>query len=206
MRLLASGRDPRTRSGRLHSCLVRRACHRIGGPRRTGRRRFRYRQVLRPESASGATARLIRLQLRRHRRHARHDVDFLGSRRCAWNRHGQLRRVPAQLCRGNPAVQSDRRARVERFSTNESRLPAPRSVLLRHDNRVSTGRSPVDPAGHKLVSRNRFRHRRRHASGALLRRYAELHTALDLVPRTFLTASDFAEFSSGKERSAVARR
>jgi hypothetical protein len=32
-----------------------------------------------------------------------------------------------------------------------------------------------------------------------------VHTALDIVPRTFLTASDFAEFSSGKERSAVAR-
>jgi hypothetical protein len=67
--------------------------------------------------------------------------------------------MSAQLRGGHPVVQSDRRTCVEPGYPDESGMPAERAVLLRHDDRLSEGRSALDQAGHELVSRNRFRHR-----------------------------------------------
>jgi hypothetical protein len=171
---LTSGRAPRPRSDSLRRFSARGARHRLGGPCRAGQCGFRHRQMLRSKSASTAAAWLVRLQLRHHRRHGEHDVDVLGTGRRAWDGHRQRRRMQAQLRGGDPAVQSDRRARVECFSANEFRVPAGRPVLLRLDDRLSPGCSAVDSAGHDLVSRNRFRHRGRHAGGSLLRTDANL--------------------------------
>ena len=70
---------------------------------------------------------------------------------------------------GRHAGQSHRRARVEpRRRSPSPDMPAGRQVLLGHDDRVPEGRSAVDQAGHDVVSRNRFRDRRRHARGSFL--------------------------------------
>ena len=151
MRLLASGRGPHIRSGRLRSRPVRRVRIGNGGPCQAGRCRFRYRQVLRPRPAPTSTTCHRRAQLRFHRRVTRHELDVVGFRRGTRNRHGQRPRVPAQLCRGHPAVQSDRRTRVEPGHPDNVGMPAECAVLLRHDDRISEGRSALDHTGHELV-------------------------------------------------------